>query len=81
MTPLSRLLTKKQQLIERLHEDPDPEERGQIERLLEQINDQLRSVDRIGSVGGVPLVALPLTQTAIDMPPTKTKGCFHENEF
>jgi hypothetical protein len=45
MTPLSRLLTKKQQLIERLHEDPDPEERGQIERLLEQINAALDSLE------------------------------------
>ena len=36
MTTLARLLAQKQQLIEQLDEDPCPEEREEIERLLEQ---------------------------------------------
>jgi len=35
MTTLAKLLEQKQQFIERLHEEPGPEEREQIERLLE----------------------------------------------
>ena len=38
MTTLAKLLAQKQQLIERLDENPGPEEREEIERLLEQIN-------------------------------------------
>jgi hypothetical protein len=38
VSAIAKLLGQKYQLIERLQEDPGPEERGQIERLLEQIN-------------------------------------------
>jgi DNA-binding MarR family transcriptional regulator len=48
MTTLAKLLAEKQQLIERLQEDPGPEEREQIERLLEQINAALDSLDDAG---------------------------------
>jgi hypothetical protein len=34
-TTLARLLAKKQELIERLQEDPGPAEREQIDRVLE----------------------------------------------
>ena len=48
MTTLAKLLEQKQQLIERLQEDPGPEERDQIEHLLEQINAALDSQDEAG---------------------------------
>jgi hypothetical protein len=48
MTTLARLLEQKQQLIERLQGDPGPEEREQIERLLEQVNAALDSLDEAG---------------------------------
>ena len=47
-TTLARLLAKKQELIERLQENPGPEEREQIERLLEQINAALDSLEKAG---------------------------------
>jgi DNA-binding MarR family transcriptional regulator len=47
-TTLARLLAKKQELIERLQEGPGPEEREQIERLLEHINAALDSLDEAG---------------------------------
>jgi hypothetical protein len=47
-TTLAKLLEQKQQLIERLHEDPGPDEREQIERLLEQINTALDLLDGAG---------------------------------
>ena len=51
MTTLAKLLAEKQQLIERLQEGPGPEEREQIERLLEQINAALDSLDKAGPGG------------------------------
>ena len=42
-------LAQKRQLIERLQEDPGPEEREQIERQLEQINAALDSLEQAGS--------------------------------
>jgi hypothetical protein len=45
MTTLAKLLAKKRQLIERLNENSGPEEREEIERLLEQINAALDSLD------------------------------------
>jgi len=48
MTTLAKLLAQKQQLIERLDENPGPEEREEIERLLEQINAALDSLDEAG---------------------------------
>jgi DNA-binding MarR family transcriptional regulator len=49
MTTLEKLLAEKRQLVERLQEYPSPEEREQIERLLEQINAALDSLDGAGS--------------------------------
>jgi hypothetical protein len=46
MTTLSKLLAQKQQLIERLQEIPDPEERSEIERLLEKLDAALDSLDK-----------------------------------
>lgn len=48
MTTLAKLLAQKQQLIERLDENPGPQERDEIERLLEQINAALDSLDEAG---------------------------------
>jgi hypothetical protein len=50
-TTLAKLLEQKQQLIERLHEDLGPDEREQIERLLEQINTALDLLDGAGMSG------------------------------
>jgi hypothetical protein len=47
-TTLAKLLEQKQQLIERLHEDPGPEEREQIEHRLEQVNTALDLLDEAG---------------------------------
>ncbi len=38
MTTLANLLARKQKLLERLQENPDPNERDEIERLIVQIN-------------------------------------------
>jgi hypothetical protein len=48
MTTLATLLQKKQQLIERLEENPGSEECDQIERLLEQVNAALDSLEKVG---------------------------------
>jgi len=46
---LAKLLSQKQKLIERLQqEDTGPEERDEIERLLDQINAALDSLDKAG---------------------------------
>ena len=47
-TTLARLLAKKQELIERLQEDPGSEEREQIERVLEQVNAALDLLEDAG---------------------------------
>jgi len=44
-TTLARLLAQKQELIERLQGDPGPEERAEIERLLEKIDTALDLLD------------------------------------
>ena len=46
MNALSKLLSQKQQLIERLQEEIGPEERDEIERLLENIDAALDSLER-----------------------------------
>jgi hypothetical protein len=46
-TPAS-LLARKQGLIERLHEDPGPHERSEIERLLADIDQALDVFDQGG---------------------------------
>jgi hypothetical protein len=47
-TTLVKLLEQKQQLIERLQRDPGPEERDEIERLLEKIDTALNLLDKAG---------------------------------
>jgi hypothetical protein len=44
-TTLARLLAKKQELIERLQENPGPAEREQVDRVLEQVNAALDLLD------------------------------------
>jgi bifunctional ADP-heptose synthase (sugar kinase/adenylyltransferase) len=48
MTTITKLLAKKKQLIERLDEEPGPEEREQIEALLAKINTELNLLDEAG---------------------------------
>ena len=48
MTTLTRLLAQKQELTERLQENPGPQERDEIERLLEKIDTALRFLDEAG---------------------------------
>jgi DNA-binding MarR family transcriptional regulator len=50
-TTLAKLLQQKQQLIERLQEEPGPEEREQIEQLLAKINRTLDLLDGAGTGG------------------------------
>ncbi len=45
MTTLAKLLARKQQLMERLQEDPGPQERDEIERQLEKIDTALDLLD------------------------------------
>ncbi|WP_201449804.1 hypothetical protein [Bradyrhizobium sp. Ai1a-2] len=52
MTTAAKLLAQKQQLLERLQEDPGPNERSEIERLLEQIDTALNLLDEDGSGEG-----------------------------
>jgi hypothetical protein len=51
-TSLVKLLEQKQQLIERLQGDPGPEERDEIERLLEKIDTALNLLDEAGPGSG-----------------------------
>jgi hypothetical protein len=51
MTTAAKLLAHKQQLLERLQEDPGPNERAEIERLLEQIDTALNLLDEAGPNG------------------------------
>jgi hypothetical protein len=48
MTTAAKLLAQKQQLLERLQQDPGPNERAEIERLLEQIDTALNLLDEAG---------------------------------
>jgi hypothetical protein len=48
MTTVAKLLARKQQLLERLKQDPGPNERAEIERLLEQVNAALNLLDEAG---------------------------------
>jgi hypothetical protein len=48
MTTLAKLLARKQQLLDRLREDPGPNERDEIERLLAEIDDALGLLDEMG---------------------------------
>jgi DNA-binding MarR family transcriptional regulator len=51
MTTLAKLLAQRRQLIERLQEDPGPEEREQIEQLLAKIDRALDLLDGAGAGG------------------------------
>ena len=46
MTSTAHLLTQKQDLLSRLEEFPGPNERDEIERLLDKIDTELNAVDR-----------------------------------
>jgi hypothetical protein len=46
MTSIATLLTRKQDLLSRLEESPGPNERAEIERLLDKIDAELNAVDR-----------------------------------
>jgi hypothetical protein len=48
MTTVAKLLAQKQQLLERLEQDPGPNERAEIERVLEQVNAALNLLDSAG---------------------------------
>jgi hypothetical protein len=54
MTTAAKLLAQKQQLLERLQDDPGPNERAEIERLLEQIDTALNLLDEAGPDGSEP---------------------------
>lgn len=47
MTTIAKLLARKQQLLERLQEDPGPYERSEIERLLAEIDAALNSLEKV----------------------------------
>jgi hypothetical protein len=46
MTSIAELLTQKQQLLSRLEEYPGPNERAEIERLLDRVDAELNALDR-----------------------------------
>ena len=48
MTTVANLLARKQLLLDRLQEEPDPKERGEIERVLAQIETALNWLDKTG---------------------------------
>ena len=56
-TTLAKLVAQRRQLIERLQEDPGPEEREQIEHLLAKINKALDLLDGAGTGGSDKLAA------------------------
>jgi hypothetical protein len=51
MTTVANLLARKQTLLDRLQNDPGPQERDEIERLLAQIDIALDLLDRSGQIG------------------------------
>ena len=48
MTTVSNLLARKQQLLERLQEEPGPHERDEIERLIAEIDTAWNLLDEAG---------------------------------
>jgi hypothetical protein len=48
MTTVANLLARKQRLVERLHENPGPNERAEIERLLAQVDAALDVLEEVG---------------------------------
>ncbi len=51
MTAAANLLTRKQKLLERLEENPGPNEREEISHLLEKIDTALNLLDQTGRRG------------------------------
>jgi len=49
MTTAAKLLARKQRLLERLEHDPGPNERAEIEQLLDQVNAALNLLDEAGT--------------------------------
>jgi hypothetical protein len=49
MKTVATLLARKQQLLDRLQENPDPHERDEIDRLMAQINRELDDIDEAWS--------------------------------
>lgn len=53
MTTIARLLAQKQQLLESLDDNPGPNERDELERLLQKINTALSQLeDEAGEAAG-----------------------------
>ena len=50
MKTVATLLARKQQLVDRLQENPGPHERGEIDRHMAQINRALDEIDEAWSV-------------------------------
>ena len=48
MTTVAKLLARKQQLTDRLQQDPGPNERDEIERLLTEIDAALDLLEEVG---------------------------------
>ena len=48
MTTVANLLARKQLLLDRLQDDPDPKERDEIKRLITQIDTALNLLDASG---------------------------------
>ena len=46
ITSIAELLTQKQHLLSRLEEHPGPNERAEIERLLDKVDAELNALDR-----------------------------------
>jgi hypothetical protein len=59
MTTVANLLARKQQLLERLQENPGPNEREEIDRLLEQIDTALDLLEEAGANRSRPLRLKP----------------------
>jgi hypothetical protein len=49
MTTVAKLLARKQQLLDRLGQDPGPNERDEIERRLAEIDATLDLLEEVGS--------------------------------
>jgi hypothetical protein len=48
MTSIAKLLARKQQLVDRLQQDPGPNERAEIERRLADIDAALDLLEEVG---------------------------------
>jgi hypothetical protein len=48
MTTVAKLLARKQQLLDRLQQDPGPNERAEIERRLAEIDATLDLLEEVG---------------------------------